>query len=145
MASQHYTLITWLRGWHNAPRLLCHLGADILVQYVAREDMWYMLCDIFKSKQSQIRWNTRLVDTLFQFKIRLLCLLRLATASLDLQPDLISMQNKYTRGWYNCLLSDITVIGGWYHCFRRDFAFFRVTVDCYFYRICNITWKLIKK
>ena len=31
------------------------------------------------------------------FKYTLLCLLCLATVTLDLEPDLISMQNKYTR------------------------------------------------
>ena len=44
---------------------------------------------------------------LFRFKIIHLCLLCLRTASLDLEPYLINMQNKYTRGWYNCLLCDI--------------------------------------
>ena len=52
------------------------------------------------------------------FKYPLLCLLCLATVTLDLEPDLISMQNKYTRGWYNCILCDITVSGGWHNCFR---------------------------
>ena len=75
------------------------------------------------------------------FKHPLLCLLCLATV--DLEPDLISMQNKYTRGWYNCILCDITVSGGWHNCFRRDLAFF--SVDIYICFICDITWKLIQK
>ena len=64
-------------------------------------------------------------------------------ATLDLEPELISMQNKYTRGWYNCILCDITVSGGWHNCFRRDLAFFRV--DSNIYCICDITGKLIQK
>ena len=63
---------------------------------------------------------------LILFKIPLLYLLCLATTTLDLEPDLINMQNKYTRGWYNCFLCDITVSGGWYNCFLRDLTFFRV-------------------
>ena len=46
------------------------------------------------------------------FKIPLLCLLSLATVSLDIEPDLISMQKKYTREWNNCLLWDITASAG---------------------------------
>ena len=49
----------------------------------------------------------------FRFKILLLYLLCLAMASLDLKPDLISMQNIYTKGWHNRLLCDITVSGGY--------------------------------
>ena len=49
----------------------------------------------------------------------LLCLHCLAMATLDLEPDLISMKNKYTRGWYNWILCDITVSGGWHNCFRQ--------------------------
>ena len=59
------------------------------------------------NKQSQMKWNTLDVDYSCRFQIPLLSLLCSATASLDLEPDLISMQNKYTRGWHNCILCDI--------------------------------------
>ena len=38
----------------------------------------------------------------------------LRTASMDLEPDLINMQNKYTRGWYNLSPVWHNVSGGWY-------------------------------
>ena len=61
----------------------------------------------FLIKRSELKWNTLLVYSLFRFIIPLLCLLCLATATLDLETNLIGMQNKYTRGWY-----DIAVSGG---------------------------------
>ena len=42
---------------------------------------------------------------------RRFCLLCLAKASLDLELELISKPKKYTRGWYICILSGITVSG----------------------------------
>ena len=87
--------------------------------------------------------NTLLPDSSFRFKIPLLYLLCLATASLDLEPDLISMEKIYARGWYNFILCDITVSDGRHNCFRCDLAFFRV--DSYNHYICDITWKLIQK
>ena len=142
MTSQHYTYITWIRGrhtrisspevtqkprrvmspdaegrgWHNATGLSCHRGADIPDIMV---DMWYIYIYVmwhFKIKIQSNKMEHTAPRFLFRFKILYLCLLCLRTASLDLEPYLISnMQNKYTRGWYNCLLCDITVSGGWYN------------------------------
>ena len=138
----HYTYITWLRGWHtkiSAPRwhespgVFCHqmpkAEGDItrqgfrvtegLIFWYSRQRrhviyvMWHL------KKTIQIKWNTLLVGSLFRSIIPLLCLLCLATATLDFEPDLISMQNKNTRGWFNCYLCDITVSGGWHNCFLR--------------------------
>ena len=70
-------------------------------------------------------------------KFRSSILICLATASLDLEPDLISMQNILLFPvWHNC-------IRRWHNCFRRDLTFFRV--DRHMYFICEITWKLIQK
>ena len=52
----------------------------------------------FKIKTKSKQWNTLLRDSSFRFKIPLLCLLCLATVSLDLEPELTSMQNIYRRG-----------------------------------------------
>ena len=158
----YYTYITWLWGrhtristprWHESPCAFCHpmpkAEGDITRQGFHVTEVaifWYSrprrhviyIMGHFKIKK----------DHLFRFKIPLVCLLCFATATVDLEPDLISMQNKYTRGWYNCFLfditvsgGDITVSGGWYNCFLHDFAFFKV--DRYIYYIRNITWKLI--
>ena len=105
-----------LRGWYSG--------------IVAKEDVKYVM-----SNKSN-KMDTLLVDSSFRSSV---CL----AMALNLEPDLINMQNKYTRGWYNCLLCDITVSGGWYKCFLHDLAYFRV--DSYIYYICDITWKLILK
>ena len=44
-----------------------------------------------------MKWNTLLLDSSFRFKIPPLYLLCLTTTTLDLEPDLINMQNKYTK------------------------------------------------
>ena len=72
-------------------------------------------------------------------------LLCLATATLDVEPDLISIQTKYTRGWCNCILCDITVSGGWYNCFWCDYAIFRVDSYIFINLWHNVKtyWKLL--
>ena len=107
--------------------------------------MWYIyVMWHFKIKIQSNTMEHTAPRFLFRFKIIHFCLFYSRTASLDLEPYLINKQNKYTRGWYNCLLCDITVSGGWYNrsCVIRS-AF--CGVDSYIYYICDITWKLIQK
>ena len=87
-----------------------------------------------KRKVDKYRTHCSYVFHIMSFWNFLLCLLCLATTLLE--PDLTSMQNKYTRGWYNCILCVITVSGWWYSYFCSDLAFFRV--DCYIYNTCYI-------
>ena len=65
---------------------------------VIRKPWRVMSPDAENEEKLKIKWNTLLVDSLFRFIITLLCLLCLATATLDLETNLIGMQNKYTRG-----------------------------------------------
>ena len=141
--SWHYTYITWLPErhtkipapwWHESPSALCHpmpkTEGDITRQgfrVTKGRIFWYSrqrIHLIYVMWHFQIKtvnkWNTLYFDSSFRLKIPLLYLLCYATASLDLKPDLISMQKIYTTQWYNCLLCDITVSGGWYNCFRLD-------------------------
>ena len=127
----YYTYITWLRGRHTrilAPRWQESPGALWCLMPKAEGDrmrqgfhviFWYSrprrrviyVMWHFIIIQSQIKWNTLLLDSSLRFKIPLLYLLCLATSSLDLESDLISMQNMF-------LLCDTTVSGGWHNCIR---------------------------
>ena len=84
------------KGWHNALEFRVTDREGLIFWFNRpRRHMIYVIWHF--NLTNQIKLNTLLVNLLNRFKIPFLCLLCFATASLYLEPDLISMQNKYTR------------------------------------------------